>query len=1064
MTDNSWVLRRLVQGDPVEPTLEPDGVRIGPHTHTHLRVYVWVGVAALLTNGVSFWASQLWVYPDSVDYIQLAVGIADRFDFTDELFLVRTPGYPLFLATIFLLFGSASPGAILVFQHLMAAATAVVTAAVALQLTGRRSIAILAGLACACSLQILAYANLVLTETSYTLVLMLCIYALLRFSDSSARKWLVAASVLAGVGYLLRPVALYLLPVCALVALRHTWMIRRGRPFAETVRRGGVSMTLAVLPAMVIAAPWMAVSAFAHHSVQATRCLDYMYYLRAATFDGLDSVTSEAMLDIHRVLEEAKQAGYLPPSADYRDRATVLKAYKTVRGLDFAAGSARLGQAGRDLMRENPWSIFIGTFRYAAWMLLSPDPVYRFQPGGAPGLEGKRDAGADLLDIGTYERGEGSWEWRLSDFRHYLALRTDVTTMTSVWSAIALWFRRSVDLGPPLLGLGDSLFEEFILLGLLGGFCSLVASRRWAWALVGSVVLLHVMVSAFLSASQTRYVVSVKPILCIYLSLVVVQGSQWIIMFMRRAASRARTWTFLHGPVTRPLGVVLLIALAIETLCFSASNLWIVPTSIEYLELARGVADRFDFGHELFLLRTPAYPLLLGVLFRVFGSASGMALLVAQHVMTVGVVLFTAMTAWRLTERRGVMLLAGVLCACSLPMLAFANQVMTETPYAFSVAAAVYFLVCFHLDGNRRALAVASLLCGVAYLFRPIGLTVALLIPIVAAHRLWKERSAGGVTLRRCIGVIARAGVPAALLIGPWWIQNQLTYGANSFARTFDFALYNRAANVERVSGKPHAQLAEIQRVVDDAKSDGRLDADADVGMAWTVWQAYRAVHQTSLSESSGILGSAAAESLLEDPVALALGTVKYSAWMMLTPDSSYRYQPGGAAGRGGRRSPDADIIDSGMYTEPLRRQLNVYAAELALSSDPTSTTSLWTAVARAYYRHIEKGPPVLSLGDSLYEELTLVCVMGGLLTFFTQRRTAWMIIAAVVAVQIVASAFVAGIGPRYAVPVQPQLQLFAALVVAYTWQWTLTALRGLGALLTPLPVMGRNAVVPTAP
>jgi hypothetical protein len=511
-------------------------VRAGPHIpRPSIRrrtpgSVVWiVFIGAAMANLASLLASQLWVYPDSIDYIQLAGGIADRFDLTNELFLVRTPGYPLFLAIIFWMFGASSPSVILVAQHAMAVATAVLTAAIAWRLTSRRTTAALAGILCACSLQILAYANLVLTETPYMLTFIAAVYCLVRYHQHEERRWLVAASLLSGVGYLLRPVALYLVAVCAAAALRRAWTMRRAPHLAR--RRWGVVVELvsASGPVLVVAAPWMVLTMSSHHSLQAARCLDYVLYFRAATLDGLDSNQSPAVTDIHKVVEKAKRTGDLSANADYRDRATVIKAYQAVRQAGFAESSAVLGRAGRDLMVEHPASITLNTFKYAVWMLLSPDPVYRFQPGGAPGKEGKRDADAVIYDTGTYAFGDGSWEWVLRDYRHYLPLSAEPCALTPWWTALMTWFHRQVEHGPAIVRLGDSLFEAIMLLCVAGGALSLFYRDRTAWFTVAAVISLHVWVSTFLGGPQTRYAAPVKPILCLYLSLLLatVLGSLW---------------------------------------------------------------------------------------------------------------------------------------------------------------------------------------------------------------------------------------------------------------------------------------------------------------------------------------------------------------------------------------------------------------------------------------------------------------------------------------------------------------------------------------------------------
>jgi len=471
-------------------------------------------VVAVISNAASLLSSMLWVYPDSIDYIQLAAGLVDRFDLTNELFLVRTPGYPVFLAVVFWLFGEQSPAVIQVLQHAMAVAASLLTASIAWRLTSQRTAAVLTGVLCACSLQVLAYSNMVLTEAPYTLTLVAVLYALVRYDQSERRRWLILASLMTGLGYLLRPVGLYLVAVCLTAALFCVWRTRGRR-----LSRLATEVAWAVGPALALAAPWMVLSAVSHRSLQATRCLDYVFYIRPVTFDGLDSSRSAAMRDIHAVLDEAKRQGHLAPDADFRDRATVIQAYQSVRNMPFAESSKVLGRAGRDIMLEHPWRTSFGTLKYAAWMLLSPDPVYRFLPDGSPGMEGKRDPHAVIYDSGTYAFGEGSWEWVLKDHRHYLPLEATPRWATPAWSALVRWFHANVETGSPILGVGDSLFEECMYLCALGGVLSLFQRRRGAWMLVAMVISLHVLISTFFGGPQTRYAVPIKPILWLYASL-----------------------------------------------------------------------------------------------------------------------------------------------------------------------------------------------------------------------------------------------------------------------------------------------------------------------------------------------------------------------------------------------------------------------------------------------------------------------------------------------------------------------------------------------------------------
>ncbi|MCH8113595.1 MAG: oligosaccharide flippase family protein [Proteobacteria bacterium] len=187
--------------------------------------------------------------------------------------------------------------------------------------------------------------------------------------------------------------------------------------------------------------------------------------------------------------------------------------------------------------------------------------------------------------------------------------------------------------------------------------------------------------------------------------------------------------------------------------------------------------------------------------------------------------------------------------------------------------------------------------------------------------------------------------------------------------------------------------------------------------------------------ELQRIATKAARGALGTDPIDLALRTGQYCGWMLLSPDSSYRYLPGGTKGEHGKRAQHAEVFDSGLYLDPLEPYLRPHIEYLPLANEPGATTPLWTLIVRWFYRHIERGPSILGLGDSPYEAFVLICVLGGFYSLLTRERATWAVVGAVVAVQIIPSAFLAGVGPRYGVPTQLAMKLFASVLLAHLAQ-----------------------------
>lgn len=160
-----------------------------------------VVAVSLVTNFLYFaCASPDYFFPDSFTYLAPARNLLHGLGFTTGdgvIQTLRTPGYPLLLAA----FG-ARVEPVIVLQHLLNAALAIAIYLFVMRRIGSRFVALTAAILFATDTPTLHYANKILTETLFTVVLFV-VFVLI----ASMRK-LPLAALLAGTLVLIRPVAI----------------------------------------------------------------------------------------------------------------------------------------------------------------------------------------------------------------------------------------------------------------------------------------------------------------------------------------------------------------------------------------------------------------------------------------------------------------------------------------------------------------------------------------------------------------------------------------------------------------------------------------------------------------------------------------------------------------------------------------------------------------------------------------------------------------------------------------------------------------------------------------
>lgn len=196
------------------------------------------------------------LFPDGKEYDALGLSLAEGSGYARSQVpdTYRPPGYPLFLAAVYALFGH-SVAAVKVLQSILDAATCVMILLIGERLFTRR-VGVIAGAIAAVYPFLIVYTGFVLSEALFVFLSTVFLYALVRFREGCSWRWLAVAGLLLGGMNLTRP-AVLLLPV-----LLFCWLwVELGRRCQAAV----IAATLA-LWMLVPILPWTLRNYLVRHS------------------------------------------------------------------------------------------------------------------------------------------------------------------------------------------------------------------------------------------------------------------------------------------------------------------------------------------------------------------------------------------------------------------------------------------------------------------------------------------------------------------------------------------------------------------------------------------------------------------------------------------------------------------------------------------------------------------------------------------------------------------------------------------------------------------------------
>ena len=236
-------------------------------------------------------------------------------------------------------------------------------------------------------------------------------------------------------------------------------------------------------------------------------------------------------------------------------------------------------------------------------------------------------------------------------------------------------------------------------------------------------------------------------------------------------------------------------------------KLWIlVPDSVHYVDMAWDMVRGTD--HASFFLTTwpPGYPAFLAPLLMIFGGPSIVPTLVQILLSSVSAVLLYVF-ALRLTGRRLIALLSGLLLALSSTSISLSVMLLSDTLFVFLLLAGFLLFIHALQTGQWKYFVFSGFLSGYAILVRAIGEfwpVVMLMIALLFAFTLTAARSHSIHETGKSI--MAKALVCVGIVVaieGSWMVRNYYAHGMFFLTTVDSGGLANVAAfRYERADGE----------------------------------------------------------------------------------------------------------------------------------------------------------------------------------------------------------------------------------------------------------------------
>jgi hypothetical protein len=388
-----------------------------------------------------------------------------------------------------------------------------------------------------------------------------------------------------------------------------------------------------------------------------------------------------------------------------------------------------------------------------------------------------------------------------------------------------------------------------------------------------------------------------------------------------------------------------------------------VPDSGLYVIYGIDIAERFDFS-KFSYVRTPGYPFLLGIIFKLFGSESTFYMKVIQHLFNLVTILFVFLIGRRLHASVWFAWL-GTLTACfSLQLWSFASLPMTEVTYTMMATGTLYFYIRYAQSAKKFDLIGSFLLTGISTLVRPQAQYL-VVIPfcIWGFHTFlphsWQTLAAkslpenAGKVRGRSIVVLLIALTAYLMCILPWMYHNKFYHDVFSMGGNLGQNLFSRVVEQDRLIDYDSAAIREIKRTYEEEKARRLAQGGKDDSYTWMnhhpSMNAYMQYHKVTMSEADNIFLRAALDCIKKHPSEYFYNTYQGIIKSFKTYEPIFLYIPGVETDKP-LRWPDNimwDVKNINTYYENYAQMANKY---LTNYEPPNVFTAIYSRMVKYYY------------------------------------------------------------------------------------------------------------------